>query len=63
MRYDYFTGGGKLGAIATENNIKQYFLEPGFQPRMALGFSLTYLVQIFAEILKKDVTEIKTNSC
>jgi len=51
------TGGGKLGAIATENNIKQYFLEPGFQPRMALGFSLTYLVQIFAEFLKKDVTE------
>jgi glucose/mannose-6-phosphate isomerase len=49
------TGGGKLGALATENNIKQYYLEPGFQPRMALGFSLTYLIQIFAEFVKKDV--------
>ncbi len=50
------TGGGKLGALATEHGIKQYFLEPGFQPRMALGFSLTYLVQIFAEFIQKDVT-------
>lgn len=50
------TGGGKLGALATEHGIKQYFLEPGFQPRMALGFSLTYLVQIFAEFMQKDVT-------
>jgi glucose/mannose-6-phosphate isomerase len=50
------TGGGKLGALATEHSIKQYFLEPGFQPRMALGFSLTYLVQIFAEFIQKDVT-------
>jgi hypothetical protein len=41
--------------IATENNLKRYHLEPGFQPRMALGFSLTYLVQIFAEFIKKDV--------
>lgn len=49
------TGGGKLGAHATANNIKQYYLEPGFQPRMALGFSLTYLVQIFAEFINKEV--------
>jgi glucose/mannose-6-phosphate isomerase len=49
------TGGGKLAEHATENNLKRYHLEPGFQPRMALGFSLTYLVQIFAEFIKKDV--------
>ncbi|OYU94469.1 MAG: hypothetical protein CFE21_15790 [Bacteroidetes bacterium B1(2017)] len=50
------TAGGKLGGFAKENNIKTYFLEPGFQPRMALGFSLTYLVQIFADLIGKDVT-------
>ena len=49
------TGGGKLEKLARENSIKKYFLEPGFQPRMALGFSLTYLVLIFAEFLNKDV--------
>jgi glucose/mannose-6-phosphate isomerase len=50
------TGGGKLGALAEENNIKTYHLEGGFQPRMALGFSLTYMNLIFAEFIKKDIT-------
>lgn len=50
------TGGGKLGALAAENNIKTYHLEGGFQPRMALGFSLTYMNLIFAEFIKKDIT-------
>ncbi|MBC7384033.1 MAG: bifunctional phosphoglucose/phosphomannose isomerase [Bacteroidia bacterium] len=49
------TSGGKIAEHAKENNLKTYFLEPGFQPRMALGFSLTYLVQIFAELINKDV--------
>jgi glucose/mannose-6-phosphate isomerase len=50
------TGGGKLGTIAKENNLKTYLIEQGFQPRMALGFSLTYLVQIFGELMGKEVT-------
>lgn len=49
------TSGGKLGKLAAENNLKTYFIEPGFQPRMALGFSLTYLVQIFGELMGKEV--------
>lgn len=49
------TSGGKLGALAKENNLKTYHIEPGFQPRMALGFSLTYLVQIFADLMGKEV--------
>jgi glucose/mannose-6-phosphate isomerase len=49
------TGGGKLGSLAAENNIKTYHLEGGFQPRMALGFSLTYMNLIFAEFIKKDI--------
>jgi len=51
------TGGGKLGTLAKENNLKTYMLPLGFQPRMALGFSLTYLIQLFAELLQKDVTD------
>jgi glucose/mannose-6-phosphate isomerase len=49
------TGGGKLAALATEHNLKTYLIEQGFQPRMALGFSLTYLVQIFGELMGKEV--------
>ena len=48
------TSGGKIAELATQNNIKTYTIETGFQPRMALGFSLTYLIQIFAEFLNKD---------
>jgi glucose/mannose-6-phosphate isomerase len=49
------TAGGKLGQLAKENNLKIYPIEPGFQPRMALGFSLTYLIQIFGELMGKEV--------
>lgn len=49
------TGGGKLAALAQEHNLKTYMIEQGFQPRMALGFSLTYLVQIFGELMGKEV--------
>ena len=51
------TSGGKLGGFAEELNLKSYYLEPGFQPRMALGFSLTYLIQIFAELMGKEISE------
>lgn len=48
--------GGKLKELALADG--QYFLqvEAGFQPRMALGFSLTLLIQIFAELIDRDVT-------
>ena len=49
------TSGGRLADLAKENNLKTYFLETGFQPRMALGFSLTYLVQIFAELMGQEI--------
>jgi glucose/mannose-6-phosphate isomerase len=54
------TSGGKLGELAKENNLATYHTESGFQPRMALGFSLSFLVLIFGELLKKDVaTELR----
>ncbi len=49
------TSGGKLSQLAKENNLYSLPIEAGFQPRMALGFSLTYLIQIFAELTGKDV--------
>jgi len=51
------TSGGKLNDLALQNGLKTYKIEPGFQPRMALGFSLTYLIQIFSELVNKDVKE------
>ena len=51
------TSGGKLKKLAEENNLTTYHIEPGFQPRMALGFSLTYLVQVFAELIGKEVKQ------
>ena len=54
------TSGGKLGKHVEENNLKSYYIEPGFQPRMALGFSLSYLVMIFAELMGKSaIDELK----
>ncbi len=51
------TSGGKLGNLVKENNLKSYFIEPGVQPRMALGYSLSYLVLIFAELIGRDARE------
>lgn len=54
------TSGGKLQALAQEKNLKTYHIEPGFQPRMALGFSLTYLVLIFGELMgEPKLNELK----
>ena len=54
------TSGGKLKELAAENNIHTCVIETGFQPRMALGFSLTYLILIFGELMNKDVeTELQ----
>ena len=48
------TSGGKLGELAAVHQLHNYHIEPGFQPRMALGFSLTYLIQIFNESTGKS---------
>ena len=54
------TAGGKLKELAQQNNIHTCNIQTGFQPRMALGFSLTYLVLIFGELINKEVkTELQ----
>ena len=42
--------GGKLEELANEDNIKFYRAEKGYQPRMALGYPLTFLFLIFDEL-------------
>ncbi len=47
--------GGKLKEMANADGLYFLQVEAGFQPRMALGFSLTLLIQIIAELIGKDV--------
>jgi glucose/mannose-6-phosphate isomerase len=47
--------GGKLKELADRDGIKFYRPEAGFQPRMALGYSLTYLLMIFSELTGKNM--------
>lgn len=47
--------GGKLKEMALADGLYFLQVEAGFQPRMALGFSLTFLIQIFAELCGKDI--------
>jgi glucose/mannose-6-phosphate isomerase len=44
------TSGGKLQELAASNGTITYTVETGFQPRQALGYSLTYLLMIFNEL-------------
>jgi glucose/mannose-6-phosphate isomerase len=47
--------GGKLKELALQDDLYFLQVEAGFQPRMALGFSLTLLIQIIAELAGKNV--------
>ena len=42
--------GGKLRERTIKDGYKFYQAQPGFQPRMALGYSLSYLLLIFSEL-------------
>lgn len=47
--------GGKLKEMAQADGLYLLLVEAGFQPRMALGFSLTMLIQVIAELIGKNV--------
>lgn len=55
------TTGGKLEELASANNVHTLKIEAGFQPRMALGFSLTYLVMLMGELIGKEYKEELNN--
>ena len=46
------TTGGTLAEKARANNWPVLYAEPGFQPRMALGYSLTYLLLILGDLFE-----------
>ena len=52
------TGGGKLGELAKQNNLKSYPLKAGFQPRMTIGLGLTFLSLILGELFGVDNVEV-----
>lgn len=49
------TSGGTLMESAKSSNIPYYIVEEGYQPRMALGFSLTYNFLILSELCGIDI--------
>lgn len=48
------SSGGELLSLAKSNNLPLYPIETGYQPRMALGFSLTYNLMILGELFETD---------
>jgi glucose/mannose-6-phosphate isomerase len=49
------TTGGELYDKAQAAGVKVYLAEPGFQPRMALGYPLTTLLLIFGELCGQNL--------
>ena len=48
------TGGGTLKELANENNLKTYDLKGGYQPRMTVGFGLSFILMILGELMGQD---------
>ena len=51
------TSGGKLNELAIENNLKVYTIPTGYQPRMTIGFGLSYLLLILGDLMGNDLKE------
>ena len=49
--------GGKLQAICKQNDILIYNIEKGYQPRMAIGYSLSYMFLILGELAGEILNE------
>ena len=49
------TSGGTLLEWVKRDNVPYYIVETGYQPRMALGFSLTYNLLILSELFGLDL--------
>jgi glucose/mannose-6-phosphate isomerase len=57
------TSGGTLLEWVKRDNVPHYIVETGYQPRMALGFSLTYNLLILSELFGIDLLpELKSIS-
>ncbi|MCB9251903.1 MAG: SIS domain-containing protein [Flavobacteriales bacterium] len=47
--------GGKLAELAKEHTLPLYPIETGFQPRMTIGYGLSYLFMILGELAGEEV--------
>jgi glucose/mannose-6-phosphate isomerase len=54
--------GGALGEYCTENDIILYEVKREYQPRMALGFSFSFLMLILGELINQDNTQMLKDS-
>lgn len=56
------SSGGQLSELCKEHTIKCYALEEGFQPRMTIGYGLSFLFLILGELndldTKKDLEDV-----
>lgn len=52
------TTNGQLEKIAREQEWPVYYAEPGFQPRMALGYSLTYLLLLLGDLFNHPLEDV-----
>ncbi len=48
------TGGGELKNLANVNNLKTYDLKGGYQPRMTVGFGLSFICMILGELMQDN---------
>ncbi len=55
------TTNGHLEKLAGQQNWTVYYAEPGFQPRMALGYSLTYLLLLLGDLFNYPLEDTLRN--
>ncbi len=51
------SSGGKLQELSADNSITSYSLPTGFQPRMTIGFGLSYLLLVIGDVLNLNYRE------
>ena len=51
------SSGGKLQELSEDNSITSYSLPTGFQPRMTIGFGLSYLLLVIGDVLNLNYRE------
>jgi len=51
------SSGGKITELAREHNLPYYGIETGFQPRMTIGYGLSYLLLILSDLMGTDLKD------
>ncbi len=51
------SSGGKITELAEQHGLPLYRIETGFQPRMTIGYGLSYLLLILSDLMGTDLKE------